>query len=202
MNDALACVAIVAVFTAARLVIDELDLRTGLAYYACWSAALAVLAVAWSRARPRLVPPRAVWTPATFAIAAGVVICADWLHGGRLALAIVGELAVHAPRDGQVAVTAIVLAPVVEEWLFRGVLWDALAPRMTTLGTLVATSLLFALWHVPVFEPAWTSPVGTPLWAHAAFGALAGVLRWRTRALAPGIAVHALVNATWLVTRP
>ncbi len=136
-------VAIVAAYSAARLVIDELDVTTGLGYYGCWGVPLAALALV--APPPRLVPARAVWTSATLAIVALALAASDALHGGKLARA------------------------------------------------------ALALWHAPLLEPSWTSPAGTPLWAHAVFGVLVGVLRWRTGALAPGIAMHALFNALWVI---
>jgi membrane protease YdiL (CAAX protease family) len=88
-------------------------------------------------------------------------------------------------------VSGVVFAPVVEEWLFRGVLWRQLAPAGASFAAsavaLAATSIAFAYWHLPFNEHA-------PIALHAAFGATMGLVRWRTGSALPCILFHGLAN--------
>jgi membrane protease YdiL (CAAX protease family) len=88
-------------------------------------------------------------------------------------------------------VEVVVLAPLVEEWLCRGVLWDALRRVTSARNVLVATSLLFGLLHCI------DGLIGLP--HRFVAGLVFGVLRWRSGSLLPGIAAHATHNvlALW-----
>lgn len=96
-----------------------------------------------------------------------------------------------------VFISGAVLAPFAEEWIFRGVLWKWLGGegfgRAGVLVTLGMTSLAFGLWHLP-FSP-------SPVWAHALFGVLMGLLRWRTGSVLAGTLLHACANAVALCAR-
>jgi membrane protease YdiL (CAAX protease family) len=111
-----------------------------------------------------------------------------------------GEIGFHAPEQWSWLVNGVVCAPLVEEWLFRGVLWDGIAERLkgpaAVIVPLVVTSFLFGTWHWgSILHPSWYGIGRTPVWVHMEFGAMLGILRWRLRALAPGMAIHALGNA-------
>ena len=133
----------------------------------------------------------------------GVMALDRWLHGGDPAVA-----ALHLdPAAGmQTAWTAPVLrdrlltaliAPVVEELLFRGALYERLKARRSTLTAMLLTSLAFGLCHDDFFFA-------------FAVGVVLNSLYVRTGSLRAAILVHAAVNlASWypllgqlLVPRP
>lgn len=75
-------------------------------------------------------------------------------------------------------------APLVEEVVFRGFMWEALRRAMPPWGVWLVTSLLFAVYHI---DPAQALPL--------LFTALAlGWVRWTTGSLWPCIGVHAINN--------
>ena len=81
----------------------------------------------------------------------------------------------------------VVAAPVLEEWLCRGVLWRALTPFTGFGERNVATALLFAMLHCL------SGMINFP---HRFVGGLVlGWLRERSNSLIPCIASHALHNA-------
>jgi membrane protease YdiL (CAAX protease family) len=88
---------------------------------------------------------------------------------------------------------------VVEEWLFRGLLWRELCPddesdRWVSVSVaVVVTSVAFGLWHLP------RSPAS--VWGAALFGALVALLRWRTGGILAGVVVHGVGNALGYVAR-
>jgi membrane protease YdiL (CAAX protease family) len=81
------------------------------------------------------------------------------------------------------AAVLVIVAPVIEELMFRG-LGFRLLERFGQGTAIVLTGLAFAVSHGQ-FEQ---------LPALAAFGCAMGYLRSRTRSVYPGIAVHALLN--------
>jgi membrane protease YdiL (CAAX protease family) len=98
------------------------------------------------------------------------------------------------------ALRLLVLAPLLEELIFRSGLQEALlrrSPRATRRGAVFAnviTATLFALCHFALQRGA--------LSALTLFPALAvGWIYQRTRRLAPCVAAHAAMNAMWLVGR-
>jgi membrane protease YdiL (CAAX protease family) len=81
---------------------------------------------------------------------------------------------------------AVVLAPVVEETLFRGVLYSALEQNFSRQAAILGSSLVFALLHPQ-------GPVGLlPL---AIIGAMLAVVRAITGSLWPCVFMHACLNA-------
>lgn len=83
------------------------------------------------------------------------------------------------------ALTAIVLAPLFEETLFRGVLLPVLGRRIGGLGAVLLSALLFAAAHLSLSEL-------VPLFV---LGCGLGLLRLRSGRLAPPVLMHALWNA-------
>ena len=83
------------------------------------------------------------------------------------------------------AVTAAVIAPVVEELVFRGFLLTRWARRFGVRSGLVSTALLFGVLHFAL------APLGA-----TALGLVAGVLYLRTRSLVAPILAHATANST------
>ncbi len=84
-------------------------------------------------------------------------------------------------------IQAVVLAPLVEEFLYRGVLLAALLRGMGAIGALVVSSMLFALVHAPA-EPQAVVPLFF-------LGMALAYVAYRTRSLVAPILAHALFNA-------
>lgn len=85
-------------------------------------------------------------------------------------------------------VAVVVLAPIVEELIYRGLGFALLRPYGPTLA-IVLTGLLFGLTHGLV--------LGLPVLA--AFGVIVGWVRWRTGSSFPGMALHGTFNGVALV---
>jgi membrane protease YdiL (CAAX protease family) len=84
--------------------------------------------------------------------------------------------------------TVVVLTALVEEWLCRGVLWQALERHAPHSTTLVLSAFLFALLHL----------LGGNAWLEVphrlAFGLLLGLLRARGGSLGPCVIAHGAHN--------
>lgn len=126
----------------------------------------------------------------TGSVCAAVAIA--YVRGLRLAF---GAPAVDAEPDAlgiTEIVTFIVLAPLVEEWLARGVAWFALREHASPRATLWTTSALFALMH--------GLQGGLLVLPHRLFGGLVlGWLRQRSGSIVPGIVAHAVWNTCALL---
>ena len=81
--------------------------------------------------------------------------------------------------------TAVVLAPLFEETIFRGALLPVLAKRWGTAGGVVLSALLFAVAHISIGELAPLTVLGVGL----------ALLRVSTGRLLPSVLMHALWNA-------
>ena len=81
--------------------------------------------------------------------------------------------------------TAVVLAPLFEETIFRGALLPVLAKRWGTAGGVVLSALLFAMAHISIGELAPLTVLGVGL----------ALLRVGTGRLLPSVLMHALWNA-------
>jgi membrane protease YdiL (CAAX protease family) len=93
---------------------------------------------------------------------------------------------VRAPRELLVSLLLIGgLAPLVEELVFRGLLYGWIAGRWGSIAGLVVSSLAFAAAH---YEPAHIILV-LPL------GVLFGGLRWRSGSLLPSLVAHMANNS-------
>jgi membrane protease YdiL (CAAX protease family) len=89
-------------------------------------------------------------------------------------------------QGGFWAVTAfVVVAPLTEELLFRGVMLTGLLRRYTVVRAVLYSAILFAISHLNPFQLA----------SGLATGLFLGWLRIRTRSLWPCMAMHALFNA-------
>ena len=85
-------------------------------------------------------------------------------------------------------VLTCLIAPVAEEFFFRGFMFSALAGRFGVAMAAVVTGAIFGVIHVP----------GAPLMGVAvlvAFGVALCLLYWKTGSLIPCMALHALNNA-------
>lgn len=96
----------------------------------------------------------------------------------------------RADGGGVVVLWVVVVfgAPVVEELFYRGLIQRSVLSRSVPLA-LVTSSVVFGIIHF--------SPVELP--GLVAFGAVLGVLAWRTDRLGGAIVTHAAFNATALV---
>jgi membrane protease YdiL (CAAX protease family) len=88
-------------------------------------------------------------------------------------------------------------SPLVEELFFRGLLMRALLGSTARLGatlqvvvSIAVTSLLFALAHFEAIQ----------FLGLAGFGAVLGILAWRTGRLGPGLVAHATFNAVAIIS--
>jgi membrane protease YdiL (CAAX protease family) len=91
-------------------------------------------------------------------------------------------------RDPAVLVPTLlvlaILAPLVEELVFRGLLYGWLAGRWGHLAAFLMSSLAFAAAHYEPAHVVLVAPLG--LWF--------GWLRWRTNSLVPSIVAHVINN--------
>jgi membrane protease YdiL (CAAX protease family) len=92
------------------------------------------------------------------------------------------------------AILICVLAPVVEEFFFRGFMFGVFIRRMPLLWAALLDGLVFGLGHAPA------API--QLIALGAFGVGLCLLYWRTQSIIPCMALHALNNSiTFGVTK-
>ena len=103
---------------------------------------------------------------------------------------------VHGPGLVVLALFVCIGSPVVEELFFRGLLLRGLLGSTVKLAatarvvvSIGLTSLLFALAHFEAVQ----------FLGLAGFGAVLGVLAWRTGRLGPGMAAHASFNAVAII---
>jgi membrane protease YdiL (CAAX protease family) len=123
----------------------------------------------------------------TVSLSLGTVLL-NWILAGLLALPCLawrpGWLGEGPAPVAQGLVASVILIPVLEELLFRGVLLRGYASRYGfPLGTLLSSGL-FGLSHSGPFSAA----------SAMLFGTLAALLYQRTGSILPCIAAHAMVN--------
>jgi membrane protease YdiL (CAAX protease family) len=87
------------------------------------------------------------------------------------------------------ALFGITIAPLIEELLFRGFLYPALARRIGIAASVVITSLLFALIHAPQLAHSWA-----PLVLIFTVGIVLTLIRVRTGSVASSFLVHVGYN--------
>jgi membrane protease YdiL (CAAX protease family) len=98
----------------------------------------------------------------------------------------------NASSPRLLAFALVVVAPLFEEGYFRGFLHRGLAAsRLGPTGAVLLIAVLFTLVHFP--EDLWTATLGL------VNALLLGLARVHTGSIVPGIAIHALLNATILV---
>ena len=98
---------------------------------------------------------------------------------------------IRTPLDGLLmAGFGVLVAPLVEEILFRGLLFPALARRSGAVVALVASSMLFGALHASQLAGAWAQVA-----LIIAVGALLTLVRWWWHSLAASWLVHAGYNA-------
>lgn len=172
--------------------------------------ALTVLAVGWwalARRRRHVVPvePPEPQTPMVRAYGLGLYYAATWMIRVALLSAplvwlsreagvgqtspVLGELLGGGARDpvqaAMVFVAAVVLAPVAEETLFRGVVFPHLARSLSPWAAIVWSSVLFGMLHVAH---------GVLLVGPLTLGLVLGWARWRSDGLGAPILLHTTFN--------
>lgn len=80
----------------------------------------------------------------------------------------------------------VLVAPVIEELIFRGYALAGWINKIGPLGTIVATAARFAAIHL---QYGWVG-----LFCVFGFGLVLGIVRWRTGNIYAGIVLHMLAN--------
>ena len=104
---------------------------------------------------------------------------------------LVNEILADSPLSESLAsafILMVILAPLIEEMVFRGLLFSRLTKKWNMAGAMVVSSLAFGLLHM--------NPIGAFV-----FGIVACVLYTRTRTLLVPMGLHALNNLiVWALT--
>jgi len=93
-----------------------------------------------------------------------------------------------------IAVLATFTAPVVEEAVYRGVLYSGLRKTFGVAPTVLLVTLMFAGVHVLQYMGAWVSLAGLTLLSLALT-----LIRARTKSILPCVAIHTVNNAFFAV---
>lgn len=126
-----------------------------------------------------------------FAVAAVLTALIPWMqhhHGGNLT----GTGDLGAGGIAMLVASGVIVAPIVEEIAFRGVLLNAMMRRLSFWWAAVLSSLLFGALHAPTASALPALPV-VVTWT-AAFGVVQCILVRHTKRLTPAIFVHAIAN--------
>lgn len=134
-----------------------------------------------------LLPAIALTIPALLLLMAVLMKWLMWL----LPMSSSQEAMINALGSGGLGafVVVCVLAPVLEEMFFRGLILRSFLFQYSKWTAIVGSALLFGMAHMNVYQFAVASLLGVVL----------GWLYERTRSLWPGIAMHAAYNLGWLV---
>jgi membrane protease YdiL (CAAX protease family) len=169
-----------------------------------WHLALPLLAyalvvLAWPRLRrtaPRLTLGRVSGWPFAVSAALTLVTAAVLVTFQMCLRPDVAELGAGLPVSafGSLLFAGVcfsVVNAVLEELVFRGVLWEAANAEGNVGLALGATTILFGVGHLHGYPP---GPLGAVL--AGLFGFAVGILRWWTGGLGLAIAVHICADAT------
>lgn len=91
---------------------------------------------------------------------------------------------------------AVIVAPLVEESIFRGFLWRGWEASLGAKWTLILTALVFSAYHIIRVVDMETDVLnaGIILTEDFVIGLVFGWLRWRSASLLPGIVAHITYN--------
>lgn len=89
-----------------------------------------------------------------------------------------------------IAILASFSAPLVEEIVYRGVIFGGLRKRFSATTTIIIVTLLFAGVHVPQYSGAWASVAGLML-----LSLILTFVRAKSKSLLPCIVIHFINNA-------
>lgn len=81
-------------------------------------------------------------------------------------------------------VLSVILAPIIEEIVFRGIMFPALRKHYGVIVGIIASSLVFTLVHINILQMISALPLGIYL----------AIMYHRTGSIIPGIVLHALWN--------
>ena len=101
----------------------------------------------------------------------------------------IAEIATSPARTALAALVLGVLAPTVEELIFRGLVYGYVEGRFGGVAALIVSSLLFASAHVEWIHMALVLPIGL----------LLGWVRMRSGSLWPTIAAHIANNCVAVI---
>jgi membrane protease YdiL (CAAX protease family) len=143
-------------------------------------------------------PPQGRWVYGAMALGVGLGLV-NALSSGFLERWIPKSLPIEqlfSSRSSAFALAAfgIFIAPPVEELLFRGFLYPALARPLGSLLSVALTGGLFALIHSPQLAHAWI-----PLLLLFAVGVILTVVRAKTKSVATTVLIHMSYNTTLFV---
>jgi membrane protease YdiL (CAAX protease family) len=93
-----------------------------------------------------------------------------------------------------IAALATLTAPLVEEAVYRGVLYSAIRRHLGLVATIVVVTLMFLGVHLAQYWGAWVSIAGLML-----LSLVLTVLRARTKSILPCVLIHTLNNAFFSV---
>ena len=145
--------------------------------------------IAWRPAPPQAYGMAALGTLAVLLLAAGefILIPPDLskLHDLELAQLFQGPAAVALLA----AVVVIIMAPIIEEVLFRGLAFAGIASRLGPVWATAITTIIFTALHAPEKILYWPG-----FFDVAAVALLSCALRLRYRSIRPGIAMHFFYN--------
>ena len=114
-----------------------------------------------------------------------------------------------APTSHQIQVSiqllipmVLILAPIGEELLFRGLLLGCLMRCISRWWSIMLSSTIFALTHLPAFSAYSESPLTMFLIFAGAFilGVIAGYFKTSLNSLIPAIITHSIFNFSGIVT--
>jgi membrane protease YdiL (CAAX protease family) len=127
----------------------------------------------------------------------------------RIVAALVIVLLIPALRDAQasnvdvsgynaaqlavIAITAVLVAPPIEEFLFRGLMLQTLMTRLSFWPSALISSAVFAAFHAPQLDT-WSGALVLALSIFVFALGQCALIRWR-RSLVPGIVAHMCSNA-------
>lgn len=93
-----------------------------------------------------------------------------------------------------IAVLATFTAPLVEETVYRGVLFSSLRRSLGLVGTVVLVTVMFTGVHVLQYMGAWVTIAGLTLLSLALT-----LIRARTKSVLPCVLIHTVNNAFFAV---
>jgi len=93
------------------------------------------------------------------------------------------------------AIIALLLAPPIEEFIFRGVLFSGVSNSIGVFFSAVITTLIFIVIHIPEAQYYWPTLIGIGALSIATI-----FFRIKTKSFIPAIAVHFSYNLVIVVT--
>ena len=148
------------------------------------------------RTAPRLTLGRMAGGPLAATVALSVATTIALIGFQKLARADMADLAARLPNA---AVEYLVLAAVcfsitnalLEELIFRGILWELVASERGNVTALIVTSALFGAFHFHGYPPGLIGAILAGL-----YGLALGLLRWWTGGLGLVVVCHMCADAT------